>query len=313
MKIIDFKTIENLQISPLKFYEWVEDIIKRKGQAVLPLKVSMAPNLEGVFLNCMACMLEYKNIAGVKFVSRYPDANPCINGEILLYNCKSGKLLALLDAIYITAMRTGAVAVHSIDLLAIKTFKTIAIIGLGNMARTTLLILLEKFNGRNFRIKLKTYKNQHISFMERFRNYCNVEFVCCDTIEETFKDSDVIISAVTVFKTDLIEDTSIFKSGCLLVPIHTRGFGNCDLEFDKIFADDEGHVKNFKYFNKFKFFSEITDVVNGNSAGRETDDERILVYNIGIAIHDINIAGEIEKLTNVIKTDLAQPKNKFWV
>ena len=35
-----------------------------------------------------------------------------------------------------------------------------------------------------------------------------------------------------------------------MVPVHTRGFSNCDLFFDKVFADDYGHVKHFKYFDK---------------------------------------------------------------
>jgi ornithine cyclodeaminase/alanine dehydrogenase len=57
----------------------------------------------------------------------------------------------------------------------------------------------------------------------------------------------------------------------LVVPVHTRGFTNCDLFFDKIFADDTGHVDHFRNFKQFKYFAEMSDVVNGTAEGRESD------------------------------------------
>ena len=72
-----------------------------------------------------------------------------------------------------------------------------------------------------------------------------------------------------------------------MVPIHTRGFQNCDLFFDKVFADDYGHVKHFQYFDRFRSFGEVSGVVTNKITGRDNNTQRILVYNIGIAIHDI--------------------------
>jgi ornithine cyclodeaminase len=80
------------------------------------------------------------------------------------------------------------------------------------------------------------------------------------------------------------------------VPIHTRGFQNCDTTFDKVFADDTGHVQGFKYFNQFKHFAEISDVLKGENIGRSSDDERILSYNIGLGLHDVYFASKIIEL-----------------
>lgn len=118
------------------------------------------------------------------------------------------------------------------------------------------------------RIKIKKYKKQHLDFTEAFSGYSNVEFVVCEDYKEVIDGSDVILSAVTYAEEDFCEN-KYFKEGCLVVPIHTRGFTNCDLFFDKVFADDRGHVQNFKYFNKFKSFAEISDVLEGNAKGRE--------------------------------------------
>lgn len=100
----------------------------------------------------------------------------------------------------------------------------------------------------------------------------------------------------------------------MLIPIHTLGFQNCDIVFDKVFADDTCHVKGFKYFNEFKSFAEVSDVVNVKVIGRETDDERIIVYNIGVSIHDLYFANKIEKMVNnAPEYNLHKSKDKFWV
>ena len=100
-------------------------------------------------------------------------------------------------------------------------------------------------------------------------------------------------------------------------PIHTLGFTNCDLFFDKVFADDTGHVHHFKNFDKFKNFAEVCDVVNGEKQGRENDSERILTYNIGISIHDINFAANIYSMIlsadgEVPSVNFEDPTEKFW-
>jgi len=75
-----------------------------------------------------------------------------------------------------------------------------------------------------------------------------------------------------------------------VIPICTMGFQNCDLFFDKVFTDEIEQIRGFKYFDKFRSLANVTDVLNGNREGRTNDQERILVYNYGIAIHDLYFA-----------------------
>ncbi len=107
------------------------------------------------------------------------------------------------------------------------------------------------------------------------------------------KDADVIVSCITDADGLLVDDVNLFKPGVLVVPVHTRGFQNCDTVFDKVYADDEGHVKGFKYFNQFRRFGEISDVLKGKTEGRTNDYERILSYNIGLGLHDVYYATKI--------------------
>lgn len=210
-------------------------------------------------------------------------------------------------------MRTGAIAAHSIKQFAIKDFSVIGMIGLGNTARATLSILLDLYPNREFHIKLKKYKNQHIVFANDFALYSNVNFSYCDVYDETVRECDVVISCATYFDTNICSD-DCFKEGVCLVPVHTRGFGNCDLFFDKVYADDEKHVNSFKYFNQFKKFAEVSDVISGKVKGRETNKERILVYNVGIALHDIYFASRIYDLCdNCNDVSMTVFPNKHWL
>lgn len=322
MKIISFDQIINLNISPETCFHWANEMIVKKASALLPAKISMKP-VPGVFCNVMPCILrnEEEDAAacewgGLKMITRYPGREPGLDGKLILYNAKNGDFLALMDANWITAMRTGAVAVHSIMLLAKKNFSVLGMIGLGNTARATLLILAAMFPEKEFHIKLLKYKGQEVLFRERFAEYSNLHFVYVEDADEIVRESDVVISAVTYLPSDVCKD-EVFPPGVLVVPIHTLGFTNCDLFFDKVYADDYGHVCDFKNFYQFKYFAEVSDVLNGKAAGRENDEERILVYNIGVAMHDINFAAHIYQLledsSDLTDIDLHEPKEKFWI
>lgn len=314
MKIITHEDIINMKITPLECCEWAGEVIKEKKKFILPPKISLKPR-EDIFYNTMPSILPEMKAAGVKVVNRYPQREPSLDSHILLYDLENGNLKALLDGNFITTMRTGAVAAHSVKLFAKKDFKEIGLIGLGNTMRAAFTMLLELFPEREVHVKVKEYKNQHEEFIKEFAEYKNVRFEAYDTYEKVIEDSDVIMSSVTYAGTDFCED-KYFKEGCCLVPIHTRGFTNCDLFFDKIYADDTDHVRGFKNFNKFRKFAEVTDVVNGKMPGRENDSERILAYNIGISIQDLYFAEQIyKKAENTMECslDLEAPKDKFWV
>lgn len=316
MKIITFEDIKELNISTIDSLKWVEEAFKLKYEVSLPPKISTTLDNGKVFFNTMPCYIPSVNKFGLKEVSRFPLREPSISGEILLYDSSNGDLLALMDANWITAMRTGAVAATAINHLEKMGAFNYSFIGLGNTARATLLCVAESNPNKKMKIKLLRYKDQAESFIERFKDYKNLEFVIVDDNEDLIRNADVIVSCVSVAE-NLIGKDEWFNEGVLVVPVHTRGFQNCDLFFDKVFADDEGHVKNFRYFNKFKKFEEISRVLLGTSKGRESNKERILSYNIGLALHDVYFAAKIfdslSSRQNIHTGTLKGPKEKFWI
>lgn len=285
--------IAELSISPCKCVEWVTEAFKMKNECQLPAKVSVHPD-QNDFITTMPCLLPpgYHTF-GVKVVSRVNGRHPALRSNLMLYDSRTSELKAVLDANWITSMRTGAVTT-----LAIRTFRrsdtsVYSFIGLGETAHATMKCLLSECVGEHLNVRLFRYKDQAERFIEDFSSFSNVTFSVVDTIEELVAEAEVLVSCITDAKDLLVKDTSLFKPGILVVPVHTRGFQNCDVFFDKVFADDTAHVQGFKYFNQFKKFGEIGDVLSCSIRGRESDDERILSYNIGLGLHDVLFAARI--------------------
>lgn len=294
MNIITEKDILKLNISPSKSIDWVKEAFSLKSRCQLPPKISLHPQGND-FFNTMPCILppEYHTF-GCKVVSRVEGQHPALNSEMMVFDTKTGKMTALVNTDWITTRRTGAVAVLAIQTLQNSHAYIYSFIGLGAIGQSVLECFLAVNQGRDITIRLKRYKDHAEKTIERFsKDNPNVKFVIADTMEDFIKDSDVIVSSITYADGILVDNINLFKPGVLVVPVHTRGFQNCDTVFDKVFADDEGHVKGFKYFNQFKKFGEIGDVLSGNISGRETDEERILSYNIGLGLHDIYFVSQI--------------------
>lgn len=295
MRTISNQDILSLSISPLQCIEWVKESFCMKYNCVLPEKISIKLH-DNIFYNTMPSYLTELNRFGVKIVTRYPNRTPSIQGEISLYDGADGTFLAHMDASWITKMRTGAVAALTINKLEKSNAQIYAFMGLGQTAEATLLCLLALTNpDKEIHIRLLAYKNQAEKFIDTFKKFKNISFEIVPTTTELITGADIVVSCVTAMD-QIVASNECYKEGVLVVPVHTRGFQNCDLFFDRCFCDDKGHISSFKYYNELKNLDEISNLLLGNNPGRRTDKERILAYNIGISLHDVYFASHIYDL-----------------
>ncbi len=315
--IIKHQDILDASITPLQCIEWVKESFKMKNRSTLPPKISIHPQGDD-FFNTMPCLLpeEYGRFS-VKEVHRIAGQEPALGSDILLYDSRTGRLIAIMDGDWITNMRTGAVAALSALLFKREDVNTFSFIGLGNTARATALCLIESYHDQPLTIRLFKYKNHTSLFEHRFKEYKNVTFEIVDNIEQFIADAEVIISCITAANGLICSRDELYQPGVVLIPVHTRGFQNCDLFFDKVYGDDTGHLQGFKYFHQFKSFDELSRVLLGKTPGRESDQERILCYNIGLGLHDAVYASRIYDM--ICNNELLQHYDpnkeirKFWV
>lgn len=287
VRFISEQDISNLKISNEECLAWVQEALVEKEFAYLPAKESIKPSKD-VFFTSMPCLLKKEQVYGLKMVSRIPGRIPALDSDLLLYNAETGELKAFIEADWITSMRTGAVAAYSILELAPESYSNISCIGLGNTFRATLDILLPLIT-KPLTIRLRKYKDQAEKAIERYKQFDNIHFEIIDNDEAFFREADVVLSCVTCCDGNMAKD-EWFKENVLVVPVHTLGFQNCDLFFDRVVIDDYEHTKKFKYFNEFKNLTELKDVKNLTENDKVG---RILVYNVGIALHDVYFASKI--------------------
>ena len=287
MRIVSEEQVETLGITPRQCVKWVEESFRQKFRADMPAKISVHPFPDS-FYTAMPCYHPDLERVGVKIVSRIPGRTPSLKSKIFLYDAKSGDALALIDSNWITAMRTGAVAA-----LAAKTFSrnfdsgTYGFVGLGVVGRATIQSLLAIC--RKPKIWLLDYKD-HVKKIAN--SFPGVKFYSTSNKVELIQKTDALISCVTVMH-DQFLPAELYPEGYTLIPVHVRGFQDCDLVFDKIYGDDTEQLKGFKNFTKFKKFAEFSDVLLGTCEGRVNDSERIISYNYGLALHDLWFASRI--------------------
>lgn len=311
MKIITHEMIDGLKLDPNLWYSWAETVLENKHLYTMPAKTSL--HFGSSYFNTMPSILPPEKVMGVKVVSRFLSRIPSLESQLLLYDYVTGESIALMDASLITAMRTGAVTVHAMNLLANPSFYEIGVMGFGNIGIACMEVLLARYEDRKMKIKLLGYKDHAKKVLERYAHYSNVRFEIMDTVEEIICGSDVIISCIT-YTEEILGKDEWYKEGCLVIPVHLRGFQNCDLFFDKVYGDDYDQVKGFKYFDRFKYFSEISEVLRGEKVGRESGKERILSYNVGMSLHDIYAAAQIYKIFDgTCKTSKLGPDKRYWL
>ena len=320
MKIISEQLIRSLGISPAECVSWIYDSFNMKNGAQLPAKISVHP-AEYDFFTSMPCLLPPDKSGkiqyfGVKVVHRIEGAIPSLGSDLMLYNARSGELLALIDSDWITTMRTGAVAAVAAKALRTEDASVYSFVGLGNTARATMLCILEAEPEKKFTVKLLRYKNQAELFIERFKEYGNVEFEITDNINELARTSDVFISCITSADGLLVEDESNFRPGITVLPVHMRGLQNCDTAFDRVFGDDTDHVKGFRFFPQFKDYNELGEVLAGRDPGRKSQEQRIIDYNYGLGLHDVVFASRIYGMLadkDVPQIGIVKETDKFWI
>ena len=315
VSVIQQSQIDALQLNPATCVEWVKEAFLMKDDIQMPAKLSVHPQGED-FITSMPCLLpesQGRKYFGIKMVSRIDGQVPTLQSNIFLYDAKSGHLLAVVDGDWITAMRTGAVAALAAKTLQRKGNSTYSIMGLGNIGHAVGLCLAADNRDRQITFRLLRYKDQAERFVERLKDFDNVNFEIVNDKRTFAADADVLISAVTVATELLFPDDYLFRRGVTVIPVHVRGFQNCDLFFDKVFGDDTGQVSGFKYFNQFRQYDEFHHVLQGKNPGRTNDEERILSYNYGIALHDIFFASRIyERIQTGDGFNLEKQDKKLW-
>jgi len=273
------------------------------GHVEMPPKpgIHTRPN---AFIHAMPAYIRSSDIAGMKWISGYPRnierGLPYITGLLILNDPETGIPIAVMDATWITAMRTGAATAVAAKHLAREDATSLAILGCGVQGRSNLEALLTSLK------HLKTIYVYDVRTLaaSQFRDECKAKFnldcCICESPHQAVRDADVIVTAGPILEhPSPVIMPSWIKEGAFL----------CTLDFDSyvtpqafqeanlISADD---VHQLKYYQDQGYFPrlpeqvvDLSDLVVGKTSGRLRESDRIISVNLGLALEDIATAQRI--------------------
>ena len=168
----------------------------------------------------MPCFMD--DCFGTKCLTLFPDnparGHPFIDGLMLFNDHETGKTLAILDARYLTALRTGAVGGVGIRNFSRADCKSVGIIGAGQQgffqaiyastARNIQDICLFDTASKNFDAYVKSLRQALPKPAPKIQ--------VCSTVEQLLEKSEIIISATPATAPVVPDDPELLSGKCFI-------------------------------------------------------------------------------------------------
>lgn len=283
----------------------IEDAFRAHGEGKVvqpqPMRINVE-NHEGR-LTARAAFIEPMDAVGLKFTGGYY-ANPrkyglpSILGVIILVDAKSGAPLAVMDASFITGIRTGALGAVAARYLARNDSSVVGIIGAGTQGRFQLRGLHELFELAEVRVT-DVSESGLASYVSDMRGELGVEIRAVASGQDAAAGADIIVTCTPSLDPVLMADW--IDAGA---HINTIG-GKHELDpqimklADKIVVDEWVHTKGTRDFQtalaagiitENDIHGELGEVVLGAKASRTSRSEVTLFVTSGLAVEDVAAA-----------------------
>ena len=272
---------------------------KSKGRVEMPPKIGIhtAPD---AFIHAMPAAVTATKAAGVKWISGYP-ANrkrglPYITGLLILNDFETGVPLAVMDATWITAKRTGAATALAAKYLARPESETLGILGCGVQGHSNLEALRVLY-----RLK-KVYAYDIVperasKFARQMGSEFAIEVEPVAKPDDAVAASDIVVTAGPILhRPHSTIQAGWFREGAFasLVDFDSYWHPSALKEADKFCTDDVEQLEHYRGLGYFRnippVHAELSELISGRKPGREKTEERTIACNLGLALEDIAVA-----------------------
>ena len=281
-----------------------------EGEAVVPLRVNLPQPAQHARTLFMPVYLPSAEALGLKMVTIFGDNPaqnlPLIHGLMLVMDGTNGRPLALLDAEYLTALRTGAASGLATDLLARKQANVLAVFGTGAQARMQVegvaaVRSLQKVLvfGRNrahaeaFCAEMQTRTGLKMEIARQADQLAEAHIVCTATtsdvpvFEHRHLPKGVHINGVGAYRPHTREIPALtMQAATIVVDQRTAAAAEAG---DIVLPMQEGLL------GSHPLLIELGEIVTGKQNGRMSDDEITVFKSVGNAVQDLAVASYLVK------------------
>jgi ornithine cyclodeaminase len=298
--------VKRLALTDQEILDAVEAGLRAQGlgETVIEPRVHLEPDpaFRGHF-NVLRGYVAPMNLAGVKIVGDYIDnykhGLPSEMALLNLFDPRTGMPVAILDAAGITDMRTGAVTAIGAKHLARKNSRVLGHVGARGTAYWNVRLLDRLFQFAEIRVHSRRTESRD-SFAERLSHDLGKPVVATADWRSCVEGADIVVEASRLEKPTPLLKTEWIKPGALVVPYGTMSAVELSLTdiMSKVVVDDWGQCRTGKLgalrahidagkLTEASLHGELAEVVVGKKAGREREDETILLWHRGLSLSDI--------------------------
>jgi ornithine cyclodeaminase/alanine dehydrogenase len=311
------KDVEAIRLPMPEIIDALEDMFREKGagRVEMPPKPGIHTSPDA-FIHAMPAYVPSLGAAGLKWISGYPSNQtkglPYISGLLILNDPETGIPLAIMDATWITAQRTGAATAIAAKYLARPDSATVGIVACGVQGRSNLEALACLFTLKKVKA-YDLYPEIAARYAREISEHLQVDTEPVNTLAEAVTGLDIVVTSGPIVKNPkpLIE-AGWLASGTFasLVDFDSSWQGAALREADKLATDDLAQMRYYRQEGYFadtpEPYADLGQIIAGQRPGRETDGERTISINLGLALEDMATAIRVYRsaLANGIGTEL---------
>jgi len=313
VRIIGRRTIASLLDMP-RAIELMRDafVALDEGRAVMPQRAStrVEPR-QGTHLS-MPCYL--RSVAGevlsIKLATVF-ERNaadfglPGTMASLVLHDPRTGEILALMDAEYLTAVRTGAASALATEFLALPDASKAIVFGAGGQAETQLEGVAQTRRLQHAYV-VSTNREQSEAFAARMSKRLGFEVTVAEDPASAVRECLIVCTATTSAE-------PVFNGSDLPLGAHVNAIGSfrpdmCELDAEtirraRVFVDRLEAAQNGSGeliqavhsgdWNWTDLAGELGGLASGRTTGRTSPDEITVFKSLGLAVQDAAVAGWI--------------------
>lgn len=291
--------------------ECLDDVIQgfkyeKAGKVQVPNRIHLKHKVDKAHSLYMPSYIEGLEYASVKVTSLFPPNVkkdiPMIQSVILLTETNTGKHLAMIDANYLTVMRTGAISGIASSYLSREDSETLAVIGCGAQSLGQIQATMEVRSISNIILynrtleKAEQLKNKVLKIYPNWKGNIELE-----------KDPNIAVSKADIVVSSTSSDSPVYSGESVKPGTHVNAVGSCEptkQEYDekllqrsaKVVVDTMDGAKQEaggliipdqkNEWSMSDIFGELSEIIAGEKQGRTTNEEITLLDSVGIGFLD---------------------------
>jgi len=276
-----------------------------KGNALPPKVLGMHSHKGGFHIKAGILALERPYFVA-KMNANFPDNPkqnhlPTIQGIIIVCDADNGRLLALIDSIEITIIRTGAATGIAAKYLASPNAATATICGCGNQGSISLRALMKVRNLKKI-YAFDIDKKQSQKWKEEFQNAAEIIVTDSNELPRALQQSQIVVTCTSskqpfIHAKDIAPGTFIAAVGAdsedkqeLFAELTASSKLVADIAEQSATIGEAHHAIEHGLISFSDLYAELGLIISGKKPGRESDNETIIFDSTGTALQDVAAA-----------------------